>query len=309
MHQSAELGICISDAQAWAPLRLQGYFTHDAFGPAAPCRFCSRNLLEDIEHLFFDCDVAMQFMCNFPDQGCADARRSVGSNLDDVWSVTRWARASGELRIHIHMHIHIPPARKVQGAVSTAPFTSRRYLCLHAPMVGPPVLRCRALLRCQPALFACHRHGQCRWEAAAPERHPHRLNCAATTRQPPGMTARCLLPVGCRPAGARAQGPHWTLVKRCEGKISIYICIYMYMYIYIYIYIYICICKYIFVSLFFFPALIANFDFGIPVALPTAAFEPKHLKLQARLVRQSYGRALNVAIALRADAMRGKAIQ
>ena len=32
------------------------------------------------------------------------------------------------------------------------------------------------------------------------------------------MTARCLLPVGCRPAGARAQGPRWTLVKRCEEK-------------------------------------------------------------------------------------------
>ena len=101
VHQLADLGIRISDAQAWAQLKLQGYFSHAALGPAAPCRFCSSNLLEDIEHLFFDCDVAMQIMCNVPDWGCADARRSVGSNLTDAWSVTRWVRASGELLRHL----------------------------------------------------------------------------------------------------------------------------------------------------------------------------------------------------------------
>ncbi|CAE7206279.1 unnamed protein product [Symbiodinium natans] len=32
---------------------------------------------------------------------CADARRSVGSNRNDAWSVTRWVRASGELLRHL----------------------------------------------------------------------------------------------------------------------------------------------------------------------------------------------------------------
>ena len=51
------------------------------------------------------------------------------------------------------------------------PFTSRRHLCLHVPMVGPPVL-----------LFACHRHGQCRWDGELP---PLSDILTDSTAQPP----------------------------------------------------------------------------------------------------------------------------
>ena len=50
--QLAMIGIGIRDAQAWSQLKLQGYFSHTASGPVAPCRFCAKDSLQALEHLF-----------------------------------------------------------------------------------------------------------------------------------------------------------------------------------------------------------------------------------------------------------------
>ena len=47
----------IKDAQAWAQLKLQGYFSRQDghAGPSVPCSFCNDDVFETTEHLFLSC--------------------------------------------------------------------------------------------------------------------------------------------------------------------------------------------------------------------------------------------------------------
>ena len=102
VHQLAMFGIGIRDAQAWSQLKLQGYFSHTACGPIAPCRFCAKECLEVLEHLFFECDVAMHFMQHVPAWVDHATRYAVGANLSDPRDVILWLAAVGTLLKHLN---------------------------------------------------------------------------------------------------------------------------------------------------------------------------------------------------------------
>jgi len=92
-------GITIKDAQAWAQLKLQGYFSRkDGHpGPSVPCGFCNDSVLETTEHMFLSCPRVHALLEAVLLSACHETRLSVGSKLEHAEDVLPWVYAAGKL--------------------------------------------------------------------------------------------------------------------------------------------------------------------------------------------------------------------
>ena len=92
-------GVTIKDAQAWAQLKLQGYFSRQDghAGPSVPCSFCNDDLLETTEHMFLSCPRVHAMLDAVLLSACHETRLSVGSKLEHAEDVLPWVYAAGKL--------------------------------------------------------------------------------------------------------------------------------------------------------------------------------------------------------------------
>ncbi|CAE7837306.1 unnamed protein product [Symbiodinium sp. CCMP2592] len=92
-------GIMIKDAQAWAQLKLQGYFSRQDghAGPSVPCSFCNEDVLETTDHLFLSCPRVHALLHAVLHSACRETKLSVGSKLAHAEDVLQWVYAAGKL--------------------------------------------------------------------------------------------------------------------------------------------------------------------------------------------------------------------
>ena len=90
--------IAIPAAQAWAQLKLHGFFFDGQNVPRAQCSFCNKDVLECTSHLFFDCFGTYKLIGHLLDSADETTRLHVGSNLPDVTSVLKWIDAVWKLQ-------------------------------------------------------------------------------------------------------------------------------------------------------------------------------------------------------------------
>ena len=87
-HEQTTWHSCARNLEHWQSYSGSYWTVHQfavyaASGTVAPCRFCATDSSEALEHLFFECDVAMQFTQHVPAWVDHATRCAVGANLSD----------------------------------------------------------------------------------------------------------------------------------------------------------------------------------------------------------------------------------
>eukprot|EP00435_Cladocopium_sp_Y103_P041027 s2238_g11.t1 len=98
--QVAQLDVSISDCQAWAQLKLQGFFSvgkANSPGARGSSAFCNKPELETVDHLFFDCSLVHNMLNTLLASADSQTRRRVGANCVAAADVLKWVRAAGKL--------------------------------------------------------------------------------------------------------------------------------------------------------------------------------------------------------------------